>query len=141
MPVAELLLSAFLTVLFERMVSFNLLQFLRKEGLYSKIKNWEEMLKMMQAVLGDAKEKQLTDRAVKMWLDDLRDLAYDMENILYEFATEALARKLKMEELDDHHQANTSKKVRRLLLPACIWNLTLESYQVQQIRKEDSLND
>ena len=78
-------------------------------------------MKIIQAVLGDAEEKQLTDRAVKMWLDDLRDLAYDMEDILDEFATEALARKLKMEELDDDHQANTNKKVRKLL-HGCVRN-------------------
>ncbi|KAI9185070.1 hypothetical protein LWI28_003866 [Acer negundo] len=44
---------------------------------------------MIQAVLSDAEEKQLTDRVVKMWLDDLRDLAYDVEDILDELATQA----------------------------------------------------
>ncbi|KAK2640041.1 hypothetical protein Ddye_027836 [Dipteronia dyeriana] len=49
---------------------------------------------MIQAVLSDAEEKQLTDRVVKMWLDDLRDLAYDVEDILDELATQALERTL-----------------------------------------------
>ncbi|KAL5803848.1 hypothetical protein ACOSQ3_030648 [Xanthoceras sorbifolium] len=48
-----------------------------------------------------------------MWLDDLRDLAYDAEDILDEYATEALRRKLKIEE----HQASTSRA--RKLIPAC----------------------
>lgn len=44
-------------------------------------------------MLSDAEEKQLTDKTVKMWLGDLQDLAYDVEDILDDFATEALARK------------------------------------------------
>jgi hypothetical protein len=40
-------------------------------------------------MLGDAEEKQYTDRAVKEWLDDLRDLAYDVDDIVDELTTEA----------------------------------------------------
>ncbi|EOY19764.1 LRR and NB-ARC domains-containing disease resistance protein, putative [Theobroma cacao] len=46
----------------------------------------------------------MKNKAVKIWLADLQDLAYDIDDILDEFATEALGRKL-MEE----HQASTSK--------------------------------
>lgn len=67
-------------------------------------------------MLSDAEEKQLTDKAVKMWLGDLHDLAYDVENILDEFAMEALARKWKVE----HHQSSSSNsKVQNLFIPAC----------------------
>ncbi|KAL5850988.1 hypothetical protein ACOSQ4_009001 [Xanthoceras sorbifolium] len=57
----------------------------------------------MEAVLADAKEKQLTYKLVKMWLDDLRDLAYDMDDLLDEFATEELERKLMSTQ---HHNSN-----------------------------------
>ncbi|KAL5802106.1 hypothetical protein ACOSQ4_030411 [Xanthoceras sorbifolium] len=112
MAVGELFLSAFLQVLFDRLASRELLEFLRQEGLHKKLQKWENTLRMVQAVLGDAEEKQLTDWAVKTWLDDLRDLAYDVEDILDECATEALSRKLKM----DH--ASTSKV--RKLIPASL---------------------
>ncbi|XP_006494017.2 putative disease resistance RPP13-like protein 1 [Citrus sinensis] len=98
MPVAELFLSAFLQVLFERLMSPELLKLAGQEGVRSKLKKWEETLKTIEAVLIDAEEKQLTDRAVKLWLDDLRDLAYDAEGILDEFATEAGLRLLKKRE-------------------------------------------
>ncbi|KAK1570564.1 hypothetical protein Q3G72_003823 [Acer saccharum] len=48
-----------------------------------------------------------------MWLDDLRDLAYDVEDILDEFATEALRRKLVMPTHDDHHQGASSSTGKR----------------------------
>ena len=43
------------------------------------------MLKRIDAVLDNAEHKQLTDRAMNMWLDNLRDLAYDVEDVLDEF--------------------------------------------------------
>uniref|UniRef100_A0A2N9GMR7 Disease resistance RPP13-like protein 1 n=1 Tax=Fagus sylvatica TaxID=28930 RepID=A0A2N9GMR7_FAGSY len=55
------------------------------------------MLLKIHAVLDDAEEKQVTRRLVKMWLDELQDLAYDVEDILDEFATEALRRELNPE--------------------------------------------
>ncbi|KAH9681532.1 putative disease resistance protein [Citrus sinensis] len=108
MPVAELFLSAFLQVLFERLMSPELLKLAGQEGVRSKLKKWEETLKTIEAVLIDAEEKQLTDRAVKLWLDDLRDLAYDAEDILDEFATEAGLRLLKKREA-------SSSRVRSLI--------------------------
>ncbi|RVW71207.1 putative disease resistance protein RGA3 [Vitis vinifera] len=42
------------------------------------------------------KEKQMTNPLVKIWLDELRDLAYDVEDILDDFATEALRSSLIM---------------------------------------------
>lgn len=55
---------------------------------------WRRTLQMLQAVLNEAEEKQLTDQTVRMWLHDLTNLAYDVEDILDEFATEALQHKL-----------------------------------------------
>jgi hypothetical protein len=58
------------------------------------------MLKTIEAVLEDAGEKQQpTDRAVRQWLDDLRDLAYDVDDILDGVATEASIEKRKVRTL------------------------------------------
>ncbi|KAL9432130.1 hypothetical protein AB3S75_027199 [Citrus x aurantiifolia] len=115
---AELLLSAFLDALFDRLASPDLFNFIRQlqGGVSSELRKWERKLKMIQAVLRDAEEKQLTDEAVKMWLDDLQDLACDAEDILDEFATQALEHKLMAEGLD---QPGSSSKVRNLVPAAC----------------------
>jgi Leucine-rich repeat (LRR) protein len=109
---AEALLSAFLGVLFDRLVSPELLNFARREGLEKKIETWSKMLPRIEAVLDDAEEKQENGFAVKRWLDDLRDLAYDADDILDEFATEALRQKLA-----GGNHAGTSKV--RNFIPAC----------------------
>ncbi|XP_031264027.1 putative disease resistance RPP13-like protein 1 [Pistacia vera] len=113
MVLSEVFLSAFLQLLFDRLASRELMNFAQREGVPSKLKKWEKTLKMIEAVLNDAEEKQLTDGAVKMWLDDLQDLAYDVEDILEEFATEVV--RCKLEEED---QASTSKA--QSLIPSCL---------------------
>jgi Leucine-rich repeat (LRR) protein len=90
MAVGELFLSAFLQVLFDRLGSRELLNFVRRDGLRKKLEGWSETLKGIEAVLADADEKQHAERGVKNWLDDLRDLAYDLEDILDEFFTETM---------------------------------------------------
>ncbi|XP_017984375.1 PREDICTED: putative disease resistance RPP13-like protein 1 [Theobroma cacao] len=62
---------------------------------HEELRKWEKILKNIQAVLDDAEEKQMKDRHVKIWLAELQDLAYDMDDILDEFGTEALGSKPK----------------------------------------------
>ncbi|KAJ9141438.1 hypothetical protein P3X46_031976 [Hevea brasiliensis] len=95
--VGEAVLSAFLEVLFDRLASPELLKFAREEHVYTEFQKWKKILLKIRAVLDDAEEKQLTNKLVKIWLAELRDLAYDVEDILDEFTIEALRRGLIVE--------------------------------------------
>ncbi|KAL5789181.1 hypothetical protein ACOSQ2_004069 [Xanthoceras sorbifolium] len=55
-------------------------------------------------------EKQITNRFVKSWLVDLQNLAYDVEDILDEFETVAMERKL------SHPPTEASTRTLRVLL-------------------------
>ena len=50
------------------------------------IKMWKRTLLKIHAVLDYAEERQMTSKLMKVWLDELRDLAYDVEDILDEVA-------------------------------------------------------
>ncbi|KAF7850962.1 hypothetical protein BT93_L4819 [Corymbia citriodora subsp. variegata] len=111
MPIAELFLGAFLQVLFDRLASPELLNFARREGIDTRLKKWEKMLESIKEVLDDAEDRQLTDHhGVKSWLEDLRNLAYDIDDLLDEFIIESTKSKSKVE-------SNTSKA--RSLLSGC----------------------
>ncbi|OMP05853.1 Disease resistance protein [Corchorus olitorius] len=69
------------------------------------------MLPDICAVLDDAEQRQMKDQPVKKWLADLHDLSYDIDDILDEFAIEALGRKL------DQSQAIKSKVKKIFLSP------------------------
>ncbi|KAM4072248.1 hypothetical protein ACB094_11G123700 [Castanea mollissima] len=95
--IGEAALSGFFQVLFSKLTSPELLEFLNQDQVQADLKKWKTMLLKIRAVLDDAEEKQMTSRAVKILLDELRDLAFDVEDILDKFATEALQHKLNAE--------------------------------------------
>ena len=90
----EAALSGFFQVLFSKLTSPELLEFLNQDQVQADLMKWKIMLLKIRAVLDDAEEKQMTSRGVKIWLDELRDLAFDVEDVLDKFATEALQHKL-----------------------------------------------
>ncbi|PKI47813.1 hypothetical protein CRG98_031774 [Punica granatum] len=113
---AELLLSAFLQVLFDRLASRELLNFARRKKLHSLLKRWETTLKDIHIVLEDVEDQAMArESRVTPWLDDLRDLAYDVENLLDEFATEEALRALSMPS-NKASASSTSSKVRDAII-------------------------
>ncbi|KAF3951533.1 hypothetical protein CMV_022829 [Castanea mollissima] len=106
--VAGAALSAFFDVLFDKLRSSDLLNIFRVDA---DLNNWETILREIRDVLDDAEEKQRTNGSVKTWLGDLEALAYDADDILDEFATEALRRKVNAEE-------PSTSKIRKFI-PAC----------------------
>ncbi|RVW63161.1 putative disease resistance RPP13-like protein 1 [Vitis vinifera] len=92
--VGEAVLSGFIQKLVDMVASPELWKYAREEQVDSELNEWKKILMKIYAVLHDAEDKQMTNPLVKMWLHDLRDLAYDVEDILDEFATQALRRNL-----------------------------------------------
>ena len=90
----EAALSGFFQVLFSKLTSPELLEFLNQDQVQADLMKWKIMLLKIHAVLDDAEEKQMTSRGMKIWFDELRDLAFDAEDVLDKFATEALQHKL-----------------------------------------------
>ena len=121
--VAQTVLSVSLEALFSQLGSSDLPKFARQEQLLTQVKKWEKKLLQIREVLNDAEEKQTTKQSVKAWLCDLRDLAYDMEDVLDEFSYKALRRKM-IAETDG--EDSTSKAHR--FIPTCCTTFTPISY-------------
>ena len=69
--IAEAALSGFFQVLFSKLTSPELLEFLNQDQVQADLKKWKTMLLKIRAILDGAEEKQMTSRAVKIWLDEL----------------------------------------------------------------------
>ncbi|KAK9068119.1 hypothetical protein SSX86_012230 [Deinandra increscens subsp. villosa] len=109
---AELVISAFLGVLFEKLASTALKNIARYNGIDTDIKKWQRSLTQIQGVLTDASRKEITSPPVKRWLNDLQHLAYDIDDVIDELATEAMHREF------THDSQHITTKVRKLI-PSC----------------------
>ncbi|KAL7607659.1 hypothetical protein Lser_V15G13845 [Lactuca serriola] len=104
---AEIVLSAFLTVLFEKLASETLKKLARSKGIDSQLKKLKRSLIQIKALLNDASKKEISDEAVKEWLNGLQHLAYDIDDLLDDLATEAMRREF------------STSKVRKLIPIRC----------------------
>nr|KAJ0218522.1 hypothetical protein LSAT_V11C300148300 [Lactuca sativa] len=117
---AEIVLSALLTVVFEKLASENLKKISRSKGVDSELKKLKRLLEQIQDLLNDALQKEISNKAVKRWLNGLQHLAYDIDDLLDDLATEAMHR-----ELTDESGASTS--LVRKIIPTCCTNFSLNS--------------
>ncbi|KAI3667573.1 hypothetical protein L6452_42639 [Arctium lappa] len=104
--VGEIFLAEFITVLFEKLSSVDLIRLARSEGLYSQLNKWNNTLQI-QLVLADA------------------HLAYDIDDLLDDLATEAMRRNL-----NEQFSANTSKVFK--FIPTCCTDFTPHTIGVAQ---------
>ncbi|KAJ1388215.1 P-loop containing nucleoside triphosphate hydrolase [Sesbania bispinosa] len=109
---AEAFLSASVKVLLDKIISREFVNFFRSQKLdVSLLEKLKTTLLSLQAVLNDAEEKQMTDPYVKEWLDKLRDIVAEADNLLDEINTEALRCKVEAE----YQSQTVSAKVRNFL--------------------------
>ncbi|TYH74897.1 hypothetical protein ES332_D05G435600v1 [Gossypium tomentosum] len=109
----EAALSAFLELLSAKLLDSVLNFVADHRQVHQQLKLWQSVLPDIKAVLNHAEEEQIKDEGVKNWLDDLQDLAYDVDDILDEFAYQELRLKLQKTQA----QASSSKV--RKLIPTC----------------------
>nr|CAN60875.1 hypothetical protein VITISV_017859 [Vitis vinifera] len=88
---ADALLSASLQVLFDRLASPELVNFIRGQKLsHELLTDFKRKLLVVHKALNDAEVKQFSDPLVKEWLVQVKDVVYHAEDLLDEIATEAL---------------------------------------------------
>ncbi|KAL6297272.1 hypothetical protein ACE6H2_005414 [Prunus campanulata] len=77
------------------------------------VKKFTRILRVIQAVLEDAEQRQVTDQAVQIWLDELKDISYQMGDALDEWNTDILKQQVEKQEREgDPNALVTKKKVR-----------------------------
>ncbi|XP_052486534.1 putative disease resistance RPP13-like protein 1 [Gossypium raimondii] len=109
----EAALSAFLELLSAKLFDSVLNFVADHRQVHQQLKLWQSILPEIKAVLNHAEEKQIKDDGVKNWLGDLQDLAYDVDDILDEFAYQELRLKLQ------NTQAQATSSQVRKLIPTC----------------------
>ncbi|MFS7926218.1 putative P-loop containing nucleoside triphosphate hydrolase, leucine-rich repeat domain superfamily [Helianthus anomalus] len=110
---AELVLSSLLPVLFEKVTDAALKTIARHKGIDAEIKKLQKSLVSIQLYLTHASQMEITDPSVKQRLNDLQHLAYDIQDVLDGWATDARDPEFKQE------PEGITGKVRKLITPTC----------------------
>jgi len=87
--------------------SFSVQEFCLAWGLEADVARLEKRLSAITAVLSDAEQKQSKNDRIRFWLNDLREVLYDAEDVLDEIECETLRRQVVKT------TGSTSRKVRR----------------------------
>ncbi|CAK8565029.1 unnamed protein product [Lathyrus sativus] len=88
-------LSATLQTLLEKLASTEFLDYIRNTKLdVSLLRKLQTTLLTLQAVLDDAEERQINNLAVKKWLEDLKDVVLDAEDLVSEISYDSLRCKM-----------------------------------------------
>ncbi|KAJ0717404.1 putative P-loop containing nucleoside triphosphate hydrolase, leucine-rich repeat domain superfamily [Helianthus annuus] len=115
---AEAAAAALVKVIFEKLADEAFKKYARSQNIHSELKQLGSTLSQIQALLNDASHKEITDESVRLWLNSLQHLAYDIDDVLDEVATEAMHR-----ELTPESEASTSMV--RKLIPTCCTKFSL----------------
>ncbi|KAF6164842.1 hypothetical protein GIB67_017045 [Kingdonia uniflora] len=86
--------DALVSTVIEQLMSF-LVQELKEEvglvvGARGEVKKLSATFKKIHAVLDDAEKQQIKDESVKLWIEELKDVAYDIDDVLDEWHTRIL---------------------------------------------------
>ncbi|KAJ0673124.1 putative P-loop containing nucleoside triphosphate hydrolase, leucine-rich repeat domain superfamily [Helianthus annuus] len=138
---AEAAAAALVKVIFEKLADEAFKKYARSQKIHSELKQLGITLTQIQALLNDASHKETTHESVRLWLNSLQHLAYDIDDVLDDVATEAMHR-----ELTPKSEASTSMV--RKLIPTCCTNFSLShrltpkldsiNTQLQQLEKQKS---
>ncbi|XLS76755.1 hypothetical protein HN51_060980, partial [Arachis hypogaea] len=110
--VGEALLSAAVEALVGK-ISTEISEFYRSKNLdESLLEKLKLTLLSLHAFLNDAEEKQISNAAVKAWMDELTQALFDADDFIDDIATDALRRKVEANYL---HRQTVTAKVRKVL--------------------------
>ncbi|KAL2898243.1 putative disease resistance RPP13-like protein 1 [Bienertia sinuspersici] len=118
---AEAFISVLLEVIVNKLLSSggaeSILKYVKGNKIDDKtIDDLKENLKLVHALLTDAQQRRIESEEYKIWVQELQDLAFDLEDILDELATDAQLQQLRQsfdEDSDDHHADYGSKERER----------------------------
>ncbi|XP_077233053.1 putative disease resistance protein RGA3 [Tasmannia lanceolata] len=108
--IAQIFLSPLLSGVYNKLMEPAIQEIKSLLAIDGDLEKLENTLAIIQDVVEDAEEKQISSKAIRKWLAKLKDVAYDADDILDEVATEALLASTNQEEVWDSFSSFFSSK-------------------------------
>ncbi|XP_021991879.1 putative disease resistance RPP13-like protein 1 [Helianthus annuus] len=120
---AEVIVNILVGVLSEKLAKIEFSKLGRPKAIKPQLTKWKNDMLMIHAVLDDAGQKQIFQKAVELWLHELQDLAYDIDDIVDDLTTEGMIRKFHQQS----HAGTSTSKFWKIMIPSCCTNSTLRN--------------
>ncbi|KAJ8759462.1 hypothetical protein K2173_007073 [Erythroxylum novogranatense] len=132
--VAGSFLNALFNVLFDRMASQRFVDFFRRQKLNDRLlQKLKTSMNSVRGLLDDAEEKEITRPAVKQWLDDLKNVFFEADDLLDDIDYEATRLKFEAE------RQSAKDKVRKFLRPRKSFKNGLEARLMEILETVEDL--
>ncbi|KAM3704522.1 hypothetical protein ACJW31_03G011100 [Castanea mollissima] len=108
---------ALLSAIVEQLGSFISSEFTLTATVKQEVQKLETKFRTIQAVLNDAEKRQLKEEAVKLWLDKLKCVSYEMDDVLDEWNTAMIKEEIEKQQKDEEKAETSTTKKRK------VWSL------------------
>ncbi|KAJ0860775.1 putative virus X resistance protein-like, coiled-coil [Helianthus annuus] len=139
LTMAETLANELLKVLVKKMTDEAFKRIARAQGIHNELKELKKTLSRIQDLLNDASQKEVTHKSVKSWLNALQHLAYDIDDVLDDVATEAMRRELTLQEPEASTSMHFAKKVSTL--NERLWQCKFQEHGVKLGQSVNDISD
>uniref|UniRef100_A0A7N2L4X5 CC-NBS-LRR protein n=1 Tax=Quercus lobata TaxID=97700 RepID=A0A7N2L4X5_QUELO len=108
---------ALLSAIVEQLGPFISSEFTLTATVKQEVQKLETKFRTIQAVLNDAEKRQLKEEAVKLWLDKLKGVSYEMDDLLDEWNTAMIKEEIEKQQKEDENAETSTTKKRK------VWSL------------------
>ncbi|KAL5828221.1 hypothetical protein ACOSQ4_020018 [Xanthoceras sorbifolium] len=127
---AEAIVSPIAGFLLGKLASLSYQEVCLMWGVKTDLLKLERTLTFINAVLLDAEQQQLHNHQIRVWLQELKDVCYDAEDVLDEFEIQALRRQVML------NRGSITQKVRNYLsLPKSVAFRFTIGHKIKEIRE------
>ena len=133
---------ALVSTIKDQLSSFIASEFSSIANVKGEVQKLESKFHTVQAMLNDAEKRQVKEEAVKLWLDKLKDVSYQVDDVLDEWNTAMIKEKIEKQQKDEVEKAETrAAKKRKVWLPISIPNLFQHRDIAHKIKELDEKLD
>ena len=99
---------ALVSAIKDQLSSFITSEFTSIANVKGEVQKLESKFHTIQAMLNDAEKRQVKEEAVKIWVNKLKDVSYQMDEVLDEWNTAMIKAEIEKQQKDEEEKAKTT---------------------------------
>ena len=127
--------SALLSAIVKQLGRFISSEFALTARVKGEVRKLKIKFRTIQAVLNDAEKRQLKEEAVKLWLDKLKSVSYEVDDVLDEWNTATIREEIEKQQKEDENAETSTAKKKKVSPLITVPNLFQHRYIAHKIKE------